>query len=357
MMMIDTRINLLAHGRLKWLRSGLLGMLGCMAGACLSPIHAQTKYRIQALPAPPQISIRGVSVVSDEVVWASGTGGQVGKSTDGGAHWQWTRVNGCDSCDWRSLHAFDDHKAIVLNAGSPALVFITEDGGRNWTEVFRDNRPGIFLDAMQFYNNKEGMAIGDPLDNKFIVIRTHNGGRSWTSDPSSALPDAVSGEALFAASGTSLVTFPDHTTYFATGGSKSRFFIQEGNNWKAYTIPMIQGSSTTGTFSIAFFDTNKGIAVGGDYRNDTARNGNCMLTYNGGRSWEAPAVAPGGYKSGVAWISPSLLITTGTSGTDISENGGRTWVPIGPGFNVVAKAKKGTRVYFAGKTLGVLVTN
>jgi len=310
-------------------------------------------YHINIISATPVQSIRGLSVVTDEVVWASGTGGKVGSSTDGGKHWKWTTVTGCDSCDWRSLYAFDARKAIVLNAGAPALIFLTEDGGNSWKQVFYDNRPGIFFDAMLFFNEREGIAIGDPIDGKFTVIRTHNGGRSWKADPTPTLPAAAEGEAIFAASGTSMVLFPGNKVYFATGGQVARLF-KSADNGKAYTIPLIQGSSTTGVFSIAFRDTANGIAVGGDYKQDTARKGNCMLTANGGRSWEAPAVPPGGYRSCAAWITPQLLIATGTSGTDISEDGGHHWKTIGKGFNVAAKARKGTKVYVAAKEIGVL---
>lgn len=361
---VRTNPGIRALDTLQWLfiaggrrrTAGLLAMICFYLGYTVLPATAQKKetaYQINVITSAPAKSIRGLSVVTDDIIWASGTEGQVGKSTDGGAHWQWTVVPGCDSCNWRSLYAFDARKAIVLNAGAPALIFLTEDGGTSWKQVYYDNRPGIFFDAIQFFNEQEGIAIGDPLDNKFTVIRTHNGGRSWEGDATATLPAAAAGEAIFAASGTSLVTLPGKKVYFATGGNVARLFVS-GSNWQAYTIPVVQGSSTTGAFSIAFRDAATGIAVGGDYKIDTARKGNCMLTSNGGRNWYAPVTPPGGYKSGVAYISPKILITTGTSGTDISEDGGKNWKRVGDGFNVVARARKGTKVYLARKDIAVL---
>lgn len=310
-------------------------------------------YQINVIAHPPVKSIRGLSVVTDNIVWASGTGGQVGKSTDGGAHWSWTVVPGCDSCDWRSLYAFDARKAIVLNAGAPAHIFLTEDGGTSWKRVYFDDRPGIFFDAIQFFNDQEGIAIGDPLGDRFAVIRTHNGGQSWEADAPSAAPAATPGESIFAASGTSMVTFPGKKVYFATGGSVARLFVLD-DNWQAYTIPVVQGTPTTGAFSIAFLNNKTGVAVGGDYKLDTARKNNCMLTNDGGRNWYAPVTAPGGFRSGVTYISPKILIATGTSGTDISADGGRNWKSVGGNFNVVARARKGTRVFLAGKDIAQL---
>ncbi|WP_143310486.1 WD40/YVTN/BNR-like repeat-containing protein [Chitinophaga vietnamensis] len=315
--------------------------------------QAQSGYHINIISPTPVKSIRGLSVVSDDVLWASGTGGMVGRSTDGGHEWQWTRITACDSCDWRSLYAFNAQQAIVINAGEPAHVFRTQDGGQSWQEVYTDTTHGVFFDAIDFFDDQEGIAIGDPLQQRFSIIRTHDGGLSWRRDDPSKLPSAAEGEALFAASGTSLLAMPWHKVYFATGGAVSRFFTGD-DTWQSIPLPMIQGKSSTGAFSIAFYNTKTGIAVGGDYRNDTIRSGNCLLTRNGGKSWTAPHTAPGGYKSGVAYITKDILICTGTSGTDISLNGGNDWQKIGNGFNVVKKARDGKSVFLAGKDIAVL---
>ncbi|MFY0254961.1 oxidoreductase [Chitinophaga sp. 30R24] len=313
-------------------------------------------YQVKIISHTPVKSIRGLSVVTDQVLWASGTGGQVGRSTDGGVHWQWHQIAGCDSCDWRSLYAFNADKAVVLNAGSPAQIFLTTDGGASWRSVFSDLRPGIFFDALQFFDDKEGIAIGDPLQQRFPIIRTYDGGLTWQEDPITSQPAAQPGEALFAASNSSLVTLPGKKVYFATGGKVARLFMSI-SNWQSYTIPVVQGYPSVGVFSIAFRNEQQGIAVGGDYKNDTARQGNCVLTDNGGQTWYAPVIPPYGYRSGVTWLSSSSLVATGTTGTDVSTDGGKTWSNIGPGFNVTVKARKGTKVYLAGSDIGIVETN
>lgn len=310
-------------------------------------------YHIQIITTNPPIkSMRGLSVVDDNVVWVSGTGGMVGRSINGGDSWEWHQVKGCDSCDWRSLYAFNDRKALVLNAGEPAHLFLTEDGGQSWQQVYFNATPGIFFDAMTFYNEKEGIAIGDPLQQHFTLLRTHDGGKTWQLDAPSISPGAITGEAIFAASGTSLIATGNNLC-FATGGTVARLH-KAGKKWESLPIPIIQGQASTGVFSIAFLSARKGIAVGGDYKNDTLRANNCLLTSDGGRTWTAPRTAPGGYKSCVAYITPQLLITTGTSGTDISVNGGMDWKKIGEGFNCAAKARNGKRVFLTGKTIGRL---
>ncbi|MBC9929595.1 WD40/YVTN/BNR-like repeat-containing protein [Chitinophaga qingshengii] len=302
---------------------------------------------------PPLKSIRGLSAVSDDIVWASGTGGMVGRSLDGGNTWEWHQVKACDSCDWRSLYAFNDRKAVVINAGEPAHVFLTEDGGTSWQKVYFNATPGIFFDAVAFYNDREGMALGDPLQQHFAVLRTHDGGQTWQMDAPAVSPAAVAGESIFAASGTGLIARKGLTA-FVTGGTVARLHTLSGDRWSSSPLPLLQGQPSAGAFSVAFLDNRTGIVVGGDYRNDTLRRQNCLLTSDGGRTWTIPHTAPGGFKSAVTWYNSRVLVTTGTSGTDISLNGGKDWQRIGEGFHCVVKARKGKRLFLAGKSIAYL---
>jgi photosystem II stability/assembly factor-like uncharacterized protein len=307
---------------------------------------AQSKYTIKVLAKGPVKSIRGMSVISDRTIWVSGTGGMVGRSTDGGRQWQWTQVPGCDSCDWRDIAAFSEQEALVLNAGAPAHIFRTTDGGRSWRRVYFNNTPGIFFDGMDFRPDGSGIAIGDPLNGRFTLIHTTDGGRHWDTLPG---PPAETGEALFAASGSGIVALPGGDVYFATGGNVSRFFKRQQNEWRSYPLPLIQGKASTGAFSVAFLNAQTGVAVGGDYLSDTLRRQNCLITANGGQTWTPPAVPPYGYRSCVVWMPAGELIATGPSGTDLSADGGRHWQNISPeGFHVAGRARNGKIVFLAG---------
>lgn len=304
-------------------------------------------YSISTLTSGPLKSIRGMSVVTDSLLWVSGTDGMVGKSEDGGRNWQWTRVVECDSCDWRDIEAFSSQEALVINAGEPAHIFRTTDGGSTWQRVYFNDSKGIFFDGMDFRNKQEGWAIGDPLQGKFTLLYTRDGGRHWA--PSANAPAAFNGEAIFAASGSSLRSLPGSVDCFVTGGDTARFLQLQGGQWRSVALPIIQGRLSTGPFSLAFLDAKHGVVVGGDYLNDTLRQHNCVLTTNGGNTWTYPAVPPLGYRSGVAWINAGELIATGTSGTDISLDKGRHWQSLSKeGFHVVQRARRGNAVYLAG---------
>jgi photosystem II stability/assembly factor-like uncharacterized protein len=310
--------------------------------------HAQAGYSIHPHDAPPIKSIRGMSVLDNGVIWVSGTEGKVGRTTDHGAHWQWITVPGYDTCDWRSLVAFSDKRALLLNAGEPAHLLLTDDGGTSWKEVYTNHTKGVFFDGMAFRNAREGIAIGDPINGRFTIIRTKDSGYTWQQDPVSALPIAKEGEAIFAASGTSVRIMPGGKACFITGGTNSRF-ISGWKQWTPVEWSFTHGSPGTGAFSVAFADKQRGVAVGGDYTKDTLATGNCLITKDGGRTWQPVITPPGGYRSCIQYIGHDTYVATGTSGTDVSEDGGLHWYSISKqGYHVAGVTPDGRRIWLAG---------
>ncbi|WP_198674036.1 WD40/YVTN/BNR-like repeat-containing protein [Chitinophaga alhagiae] len=303
-------------------------------------------WRLRPLEPAPVSSIRGLSVVSDAVVWVSGTGGKAGRSLNGGKNWQWFNIPGCDSCDFRDIEAFSVDKAIVMAIAEPARIYLTTNGGQSWQQVYYNDTKGMFLDGMDFQNEKEGMAVGDAIGGRFTIIRTIDGGQSWQPLPG---PEAAEGEAVFAASGTSIRALPGGGYAFSSGGARSRFFRYRGEKWTVTPTPVLQGGNSTGIFSFAFSNDLHGVAVGGDYLQPQQTRLNCVITNTGGATWNIAAQGPGGYRSAVEFISARDVVATGPSGTDFSGNGGLTWVEIsGEGYHAVKKAKKGNTVYLAG---------
>lgn len=50
--------------------------------------------KLEMLTTGTATSLRGLSVVSDEVIWVSGSKGTIGRSVDGGQTWKWSVVTG-----------------------------------------------------------------------------------------------------------------------------------------------------------------------------------------------------------------------------------------------------------------------
>jgi photosystem II stability/assembly factor-like uncharacterized protein len=290
-------------------------------------------------------SLRGLSAVDNNVVWASGSNGSVGNTTDGGKTWKWMTVKGFEKTDFRDIEAFDAKTAVIMGISEPAFILRTTDGGDNWKVVFEDNKKGMFLDAMEFWNDQSGIVIGDPIDGKFFVGRTFDGGETWRSIPEQNKPIADTGEACFASSGTNIRKLNKSEAVFVTGGMSSHIFIRD----KKIKIPIIQGTQSTGANSIAVKNSKIMIVVGGDFSTKDSVTKNCVITTDGGLSWSAPKRGPSGYRSCVEYIKKDRWITCGLNGVDISEDNGSNWKPISDqSFHVCRKAKKGSIVYFAG---------
>ncbi|HXB42787.1 MAG TPA: YCF48-related protein, partial [Puia sp.] len=168
---------------------------------CTATLQSQ---KIELLTSGTKTSIRGLSAVSDKIVWVSGSNGTIGKTLDGGLRWQWTIVKNFEKSDFRDIEAFDAKTAIVIAIAEPAYILKTWDGGQTWKTVFADSTKGMFLDAMDFWNINSGIVIGDPINGKFFIARTFNAGDDWQKIPFDKLPSADPGEACFASSGTNV---------------------------------------------------------------------------------------------------------------------------------------------------------
>jgi len=311
------------------------------------------RYCITTLESGQKTSLRGLSVVSDKVIWVSGSYGTVGKSIDGGKNWNWMKVKGFEQRDFRDLEAFDEKTALIMGIAEPAIILKTIDGGLTWKTVFSDSTKGMFLDAMSFTNQQNGIVIGDPIDGYHFMATTQNAGDTWVVANKSLSNRALEGEAFFASSGTNIQLAKDKKSalkyVFVTGGKHSRFNL----NQQYFELPILQGKESTGANSIVLNESNQtGMIVGGDFTNDTITNKNSfyfIVDKKGAVHFTAPIVPPHGYRSCVTYINKNSLIACGTSGTDISLDGGKNWLLIDTSsFHVVQKAKKGNAVFFAG---------
>jgi len=295
--------------------------------------------------------LRGVSAESADVAWASGGGGTVIRTTDGGKTWATLPVAGAESLDFRDIEAFDAATAYVLaiGPGDRSRIYKTTDGGKSWTLQFTNPDPKAFYDAIAFWDVNNGIAVGDPVEGRFTIVRTGDGGASWAKVDPAGMPPALEGDGAFAASGTILVTSGRNDAWFGSGGGvRARVFHtrDRGATWTAAETPIAAGTASAGVFSIAFFDQATGIAVGGDYRKEREPGDNIALTSDGGAIWTPPAARLRSFRSAVAYVPSSrgdTLVAVGPAGSDISRDGGRTWSPLGDhGFHALSIAPNGT---------------
>ena len=291
-------------------------------------------------------SLRGISVIDSMTAWASGSNGTVVRTTDGGVTWTDIRVKGSETRDFRDIEAFDKNNALIMCIDAPAFFLKTTDGGKTWKRKYMNRDPKIFFDGFAFWDEKNGMAISDPIDGKLFLVATNDGGESWKEIPSVNIPPVIKGESAFAASGTSLALFGKDLVWIGTGGSdRARVYKSEdsGSNWRIVDSKLQAGNASSGVFSVCFKDEFNGIVVGGDYKKDKENTGNCAVTDDGGLSWQLiEKNQPAGFRSCVAWNEKNKFwLTVGTSGADYSVDDGKSWVSINKNsFNSIGFSKK-----------------
>jgi photosystem II stability/assembly factor-like uncharacterized protein len=257
-------------------------------------------------------SLRGVSAVSHNVAWASGTHGTYLRTTDGGNTWTPAQVPDAATLDLRAVVAFSADEAFLMSAGpgEQSRIYHTSDAGKTWQLQFTNKNPKGFFDSMVFWDPTHGVVLGDPIADEtgklvFELLMTDDG-KNWQAVPAAKLPPAMEGEGAFAASNTCLAILPggpDGNIWFATGGKTARVFhsADRGQNWLAFDTPIAHGPDSAGIFSIAFRDPIHGVIAGGDYKHPNDDGPNLAFTEDGGKTWKLSSLHPVAYFSAVAF--------------------------------------------------------
>ena len=397
--------------RIAWIL--LLALAGCAGGLVSTEAPAPGGsgsgggLSIESLASGVSASLRGLDVVDDRVAWASGSEGHAGVSTDGGRSWSFERALGYEERDFRDVEGFSAERALLLAVGAPGLILETEDGGATWKERYRDDRAEVFLDAIECAELERSdrpapvigsgseapavcLAFGDPIDGRFLLLRSEDSGRTWTEIVG---PEAIAGEAAFAASGTALrfagdaavgsetaaavgahahsdqsrvgTPAPDLEVALGTGGAEPPRVLRSsdlGRSWRAEAVPLAAGAPSRGVFSLVANAGAGWVAVGGDHAAENARTGTAAhraadrsgvdgKPSQGGQGsvWRPATRPPGGYRSAVERLADGRLVATGPTGTDLSDDGGATWRRITTqGFHAVRRARRGELVLLAG---------
>lgn len=318
----------------------------------ISPGVILQAQRIHILSSGKSVSLRGLSVVSDRTIWVSGSGGTVGRSTNGGNSWVWCQVPHYEKTDFRDIEGFSSREAVIMGITEPAVILRTTDGGKTWNTVFEDSSKSVFLDAMDF-SGDEGVVIGDPSQGSPFFAETKNRGKTWNKKYPSGFAKMTEGETFFAASGTNVGKSGPDQWAFVSGGTKSCLYLSKGHPFPDGRYPLLlnQGKESTGANSIAIHpsDPNRAFITGGDFSKNSESFQNSLLIRFYPFRQEAPLVPPHGYRSAVIYINDFKLVCCGISGVDLSADGGLRWTLLsGEGFHVCGKAKKGNGVFLAG---------
>jgi photosystem II stability/assembly factor-like uncharacterized protein len=296
--------------------------------AATSFAAAQPRPQVQI--SNTQESLRGVSAVSRQVAWASGTHGTYLRTVDGGRTWTPAQVPDADNLDFRGVVAFSADEAFLMSAGpgDQSRIYQTADGGGHWQLQFTNTNPKGFFDSIAFWDAKHGVVVGDPIPDdsgklKFEVLLTDDG-QTWHVVDPAKMPPANEGEGAFAASNTCIgiirnegkgasapregtedsgASAPDSNIWFASGGKTALVFHSpdRGQTWEVFDTPILHGKDSAGIVSIAFRDALHGVIAGGDYKLPNNDGPNLAFTGDGGKTWTLADLHPLAYFSAVAY--------------------------------------------------------
>ena len=308
---------------------------------------------IETLFQDSLLSIRAIEILNDGNLAFAANNGTFGLYDPVNSRWS-TSIQEFDSLNlqFRSVsHTSNDF--FMLSVESPTLLYKTGDYG--WMQlVYKEDHEKAFYDSMEFWNDEEGIAIGDPTNECMSIIITRDGGETWDKLPCDRLPKVKEGEAAFAASDTNIAIVGDHT-WVATGGKVSRVMHSpdKGKTWEVYETPIVQGTATTGIYSIDFYDELHGFAIGGDYTNPDDNTANKIRTGDGGKTWELVAqnLDPG-YRSCVQYVpgrEGKELVAIGFQGIDYSNDFGSSWKHLSDEGFYTIRFLNDSVAYVAGK--------
>jgi photosystem II stability/assembly factor-like uncharacterized protein len=340
--------------------------LACMRPWIAIPLLASSLIAQTTLSSHTTENLRGVSAPAHNVVWASGTHGTYLRTTDGGNTWVAAQVSGAETLDFRDIEAFDSKLAYLLAAGpgEQSRIYKTADAGATWQLQFTNHDPHGFFDCMAFWDRNRGIAVGDPVNGKFELIITRDGGKHWRPVDPNALPPAIDGEGAFAASGTCIAVQGKSNVWFATGGKAARVFssVDGGKTWTVTDTPIVHGADSAGTFSIAFRDAKHGAIAGGDYKQPDKNGPNLAFTDDGGRTWALAPISPQWYFSAAAFSTrpvvdtPSLFVLGSAHAAYAVTVGDKSWkktwdlnlnaIAVAPDGQACAVGPKGLIVNF-----------
>ncbi len=267
------------------------------------------------------INVRALALRNEEVIIATAKGETLIKKPRDSVFTELFKKDTIYEPNFRALTCTNS-AVFTLCVENPALLY------KNGTLVYKEVGDKVFYDSMKFWNDEEGIAIGDSTDDCLSVLITRDSGDTWQKIPCESLPKGSYG--AFAASDTN-ITIVGNYAWVATGGKNGAiiYSADKGVTWTRIAIPIINDLETSGLYSIDFYDEKIGFAIGGDYSKPEENVKNKIRTFDGGKTWSlvADGKAPG-YRSCVQFFPSSegkKLIAVGFKGIDYSSDFGETW--------------------------------
>ncbi|MBL7105297.1 MAG: T9SS type A sorting domain-containing protein [Bacteroidales bacterium] len=256
------------------------------------------------------------------------------RSTNGGNTWEAGTFNAGNGLS--QLFAIDaDVCWAVFNTGADQGLYKTEDGGVTWVKKGDAYGSGSFANVIHFFDDMNGFAQGDPVDGYYELYVTTDGGENWTRIDELNIPAPTSGE--YGITG-NYCAVGDNIWW---GTNQGRIFrsTDKGYNWEVSMT--VFGAAET--VSSLMFDELNGFA----FRSYLNLGIEAVLneTNDGGVTWTEIYTVGASYAryfyhvpGTVNTVIGSAMDPTNGMGISISENGGHNWTEISAGYEFQASA-------------------
>lgn len=305
-----------------------------------------------------------MSIADENTAWIfayDGTGGgtyphDLAVTTDGGSTWTAINASSLPSNALISdIAAIDGNTAFIVtapfSAGAGANgIWKTTDGGTTWVSQPSFGSSGdTFANQIYFWDADNGFACGDPVNGKFDMYKTSDGGANWTAVAGAPAPLGGQGSEF------SYVGVKDvvgDNIWLGTDIGRLLRSNDRGVTWEAFFSPALDfgGVTTPNSFgAFAFADANNGLLIAVDNSTDAV----LYHTTDGGENWEEVIASGTWYFGDVAYVpgTEDTYVSTGVNssldaymGSSYSEDGGNTWVEIDTGV------QRGTVSFYNGTT-------
>lgn len=241
-----------------------------------------------------------VKTVSPLIAWVCGNAG-VFNTSDGGSSW-YKSISG----SFPTIEVTTD--GVVLAASEKnkmRFIHRSSDQGRSWTIVYTDS---TFIDGIRMFDRLNGIAVGDPLDSVWHIIRTSDGGLTWNLlQGAPKMPKCEVGHI------NSIAVAHGRFVWFGTigcGGHRVYQSTDRGTTWTAKAAPFDD------SYGIWFIDSLRGVVAfsSGFYRTS---DGGTQWTWNNRLMSGTFNVC--GVENGDCWA-------TGDSAVYRSTDAGATWI-------------------------------
>jgi photosystem II stability/assembly factor-like uncharacterized protein len=235
-------------------------------------------------------------------------------SHDFGSNWQQHRTNSKYKFQ-RSVDLSIGDSLHICYGTFNGKIFVTEDGGESWQLRFYDTLKTEYINYIEMFNSRQGVAMGDHSCGEVAqILRTEDGGRTWASVNDSAFGgfsgniwhriDFVSPEVgyFFPSAFTAGFTL-DHGLYKTSDGGETWFPVRDRYHHK----------------TMKFYDENIGLIY------ETVNRYGISRTLDGGRNWEFFPLEIIGNVFSFLPENPAVVWMLTADAIYCSQDTGRTW--------------------------------